>query len=370
MDYDVVVVGAGMAGASVAFELATDRRVLLLERETHPGYHTTGRSAAVYLKSYGNGVIRALTAASEAFFRRPPEGFTETALLHPRTALLIARADQAHRVHEELAAMRPFVHDARALTQDEILAMVPSLRRDYVAGGVLDPQAEDMDVHAILQGYLTGFKRRGGTLQTDTDLHAPRRTHTGWSIEWAGGAARAPVLVNAAGAWADMFASSAGVRPVGLQPKRRTAFIVDGPPDVDVMHWPVVSDIDEQFYFRPDGGRLFCSPADETPSEPCDAQPEEIDIAIAADRVMKALDVEIRTIRRSWAGLRTFAPDRTPVVGFDAVQGFFWLAGQGGYGIQTAPAMAVLAAASIRGEANDLVARSVVEAMSPARFRP
>ncbi|MCB2011909.1 MAG: FAD-binding oxidoreductase [Geminicoccaceae bacterium] len=369
LNFDFIVVGAGIAGASAAAELADGYRVALIERESRPGYHTTGRSAAVYLKSYGNAVIKAMTAASEAFYHNPDKGFSEVPLLHPRGMIMIARQDQLHRVEEELTPVLPFVADARRLDGDEIRAFVPQLRKDYVAGGFLDPQAEDMDVDAILQGFLRRFRKRGGQLLTDSELTGLEAEDDGWRMTTRGGELVAPVVINAAGAWADEVAKLAGLDPLGLIPKRRTAFIVDPPKDTGCAGWPVIADIDEQFYFRPESGGLFCSPADETPSPPCDAQPEELDVAIAADRIMKALDIEIRHIRRSWAGLRTFAPDKTPIVGFDPrARGFFWLAGQGGYGIQTAPAMAALSAALASGTSQTRIAGDIVEAMNPQRL--
>ena len=369
MRFDIVVIGAGMAGASAAYELSELGSVALIEREDQPGYHTTGRSAAVYLKSYGNEVIKAVTAASEAFFRSPPQGFSESDLLSDRGSIFIAREDQLDKLEQELALFQPFVPSARILSADEVMQLVPELRGNYVAGGLLDPVAEDMDVDAILQGYLRGFRARNGKLITDAGLTGLRREHSSWHLDTKAGPIVCDIVVNAAGAWGDQVAQLAGLDPVGLIPKRRTAFIVAPPEGANISQWPVVADIDEQFYFRPESGGLFCSPADETPSEPCDAQPEELDIAIAADRIMKALTIDIHHIRKSWAGLRTFAPDKTPVLGYDQRQpGFFWLVGQGGYGIQTAPAMAKLTRTLIDNGDQDIVAPKIVKAMSPDRF--
>ena len=369
MRVDIAVIGAGIAGASAACELAEKCKVVLIERESQPGYHTTGRSAAVYLKSYGNEVIKAVTWASEAFYRDPPEGFAEAPLLSPRGAMFIARAGQQHLLDRELEMIRPFVPSARRLSAGEVRAIVPELRADYVTAGLLDSEAEDIDVDALLQGYLRRFKARGGKLLVDAELTGLESCGQSWRLKTKAGEVEAQTVVNAAGAWADEVARLAGLGALGLVPKRRSAFIVDGPPGVDCSAWPVVADIEEQFYFRPQSGALFCSPADETPSPPCDAQPEELDIAIAADRIMKALDIEIRRIRSSWAGLRTFAPDKSLILGFDPrACGFFWLAGQGGYGIQTAPAMAVLAATSVLGLEQNIVDSSVVDAMLPDRF--
>ena len=369
MQCDIAVIGAGIAGASVAAELAAHAEVVLIERETQPGYHTTGRSAAVYLKSYGNRVIKALTTASESFFHDPPSGFSDVPLLGPRTALFMGREGQEDRLDEELGAISPFVPTARLVGAEELLEIVPSLRPGNFVAAILDPDAEDMDVDAIFQGYLRAFRRAGGKLLVDCEPTRIERVGQRWRLETREHVLEAELLIDAAGAWADEVAALAGLGPLGLVPKRRTAFIVDGPQGVDVSHWPVVGDIDDSFYFRPESGGLLCSPADETPSPPCDAQPEELDIAIAADRIMQALDIEIRKIRRSWAGLRTFAPDKTPIMGFDPrAEGFFWLAGQGGYGIQTVPAMARTAAELVLGRHHDLVTAEIVEAMQPARL--
>ncbi len=372
MDADVIVIGAGIAGASAACELAATRSVLLVEREDQPGYHTTGRSAALYLKSYGNAQIRALTLASEPFYTTSPEGFSEAPMLTPRGAMLIARQDQQDLLTAELDQARRFVPSARRLGVEEALELVPSLRADYLAGAMLDPDAQDMDVGAILGGYLRGFRRRGGQLVTGAEVQALTREGGLWAIVTREQRWTAPVIVNAAGAWADELAALAGLGPLGLVPKRRTAFLVDPPAGAEIRRWPMVCDVAEQFYFKPDAGKLLCSPADETPSPPTDAQPEEMDVAIAVDRIQQALAIDIRRIEHRWAGLRTFAADKTMVCGFDArAQGFFWLAGQGGYGIQTAPAMAALTAALVRGEPVPAPLRQAgveVEALSPARL--
>jgi D-arginine dehydrogenase len=366
---DVIVIGAGIAGAGIAWELAKEVRVLLVEAEERPGFHTTGRSAAVYLKGYGNEVIRDLTAASEAFFEGPPEGFTTAALVKPRGALTLVRDDQLARLAPTLERLHRHVPDARRLAPDEILAMVPKLDPGYAAAAIHDPGTRDMDVDALLQSYLRGFKARGGRLMVEAPVTGLERQGSVWRVTAGEHELAAPVVVNAAGAWADRVAGLAGLAPLGLVPKRRTALIVAPPDGWDVTGWPVVDDIDEQFYFRPDAGKLFCSPADETPSEPCDAQPEELDLAIAVDRIERALPLNVRRIEHSWAGLRTFAPDKTPVVGFDPRSpGFFWLAGQGGYGIQTSPAMARLASRLCLGEAPPADLEHLVGALAPDRL--
>jgi D-arginine dehydrogenase len=366
---DVIVIGAGIAGAGIAWELAAYASVILLEAEDRPGFHTTGRSAAVYLKGYGNEVIRDLTVASEAFYMDPPDGFTAAALVKPRGVLTLVREDQLERLEPTLELMLRHVPDARRLALAEMLAMVPMLNPGYAVAGILDRQARDMDVDAIFQGYLRGFKARGGQLIVAAPATALERGDGVWRVTAGAHQLEAPIVVNAAGAWADRVAGLAGMAPIGLVPKRRTALIVAPPAGWDVTSWPLVDDIDEQFYCRPEAGKLFCSPADETPSEPCDAQPEELDIAVAVDRLERALPLNVRRIEHSWAGLRTFARDKTPVVGFDPrAKGFFWLAGQGGYGIQTSPAMARLASHLARGEAAPSDLAHLVARLAPDRL--
>lgn len=366
---DVIVIGAGIAGAGIAWELAADAAVVLVEAEERPGYHTTGRSAAVYLKGYGNAVIRDLTTASEAFFSSPPDGFTTAVLVKPRGAMTLVREDQLERLEPTLRELHRHVPGARQLSPAEMLAMVPMLIPGYAAAGIFDEQAGDMDVDALLQGYLRGFKARGGQLLVSAPVRMLERDHGVWRVTAGSQQLEAPVVVNAAGAWADRVASLAGLAPLGLVPKRRTALIVAPPAGWDVTGWPLVDDIDEQFYCRPEAGKLFCSPADETPSEPCDAQPDEFDIAVAVDRIERALPLEVRRIEHSWAGLRTFAPDKTPVVGYNPRSpGFFWLAGQGGYGIQTSPAMARLASHLARGAAAPADLANLVPALAPDRL--
>ncbi len=370
---DVIVIGGGIAGASVASKLSRDQNVLILEAESQPGYHSTGRSAALFFQNYGNAPIRKLTSASRRFFEQPPDGFAEHPLLSPRGVLIIASEDQLDALAEQESAgvglQRVDGREAREL--------VPQLRADAVAAALYEPDARDIDVNALHLGYIRAFRKRGGRIVGDARVEQIRRRHGLWEIETRAGRFSAPIIINAAGAWADAIAQMAGVPTLGLTPLRRTAIIVEGPSERAAERWPLTGAADESFYFKPEsGGKLMVSPADETPDVPGDVQPDELDIAIAADHFMRAVDHEIRRIEHSWAGLRTFAPDRTPVVGWsgeqgDAASGFFWLAGQGGYGIQTAPAMAALSAALIRGEAlpADVQASGLdLAALSPDRF--
>jgi len=366
--FDCIVIGAGIAGASVAAELAGEQRVLLLERESQPGYHTTGRSAALFTVTYGPPVIRALSRASAPFFEAPASPHLTHPLLEPRGAVFVARADQKaslSRMEEELA---PHV---TPLTGAEIETLVPLLRKGYATGGLRDASAADIDVNGLHQHYLKTFRAAGGVLQTKAKVRGLSK-HGDWQVETPQGTFHAPVVVNAAGAWADVIAELAGLRPTGLTPKRRTALTVAPPEGMIPDRWPMVVDIDEQFYLKADAGKLLISPADATPSPPCDAQPEELDVAICIDRIETAFDLSLRRIESRWAGLRSFVPDGDPVAGYDPEgEGFFWLAGQGGYGIQTAPALARAAAALVRGEEipGDIAAEGVT-AEALARRRP
>lgn len=368
MDSDFIVIGAGIAGASVAALLAKDATVILLEREDHPGVHSTGRSAALFSAIYGNETVRALSRASRAFFAEPPADFCTTALIKPRGSLFLASEAQIERL-DGFAALPDIAPMTQRLSAAETIALCPALRSDYIAGGLLEPQSTDIEVHELHQGYLRLFKQREGTLITETGVEGLERIDGGWTVHAGSRRSRAPVVVNAAGAWADAVAALAGIAPIGLQPYRRTAVLVEPPEGAVIEHWPMMIDIDEQFYVKPDAGLLLVSPADETPMGPCDAQPEELDIATAIYRAEEAMTLNVRRTRRSWAGLRSFVADRTPVVGFDpAADGFFWLAGQGGYGIQTAPALARAAAALARRR--DLPADLTAEGVRPAAIAP
>ena len=370
---DFLVIGAGMAGSSAAYELAGLGSVILIEREDVPGYHTTGRSAAVFTEAYGNRAIRGLTTASRAFYDAPPEGFGEEPLLTPIGAMFIGREDQRATVQEHYEACHALVPSVDLIDGEEARRLVPILRPGYAACAVWEPDAMGIDVNALHQGYLRGLKARGGTLVTDAELTGLARRNGTWNAETRAGAYEAPVVVNAAGAWCDVVGEMTGAKPIGLVPKRRTAFIFDAPEGRDTMGWPLMADIDEEFYIKPDSGHLLGSPADETPMPPQDIQPDELDIAIAVDRIEKATEVTVKRIHNKWAGLRSFVADKTLVAGFDAdAEGLFWLAGQGGYGIQSAPAMGKIAAALASGGTfpAHVLERGVTAAdLDPARLR-
>jgi D-arginine dehydrogenase len=370
---DVAVVGGGMAGASAGFEISAYHRVVVLEREAFCGYHSTGRSAASFTENYGNAVIRCLARASRAFFERPPPGFAEVPLVAPRGIMTIGRADQLAALARAFERGRASVPDLVEMDPADAIARVPILRSDYVAGAFLEPRSLDIDVHAVHQAFLKGLRERGGTLLTDAEVLALERRDGRWRIETRAGSLEAAILVDAAGAWADELAALAGARPIGLMPKRRTAFLVDAPSGMAVASWPLVDDVGEAFYFKPDAGRLLVSPSDATASPPTDAQPEELDVAIGLERIGRATTLEVKRVSHRWAGLRSFVSDGSPVAGWDGeIDGFYWLAAQGGYGIKTAPALARLSAALI---VRDALPRDLAEAglsepvLGPARCR-
>jgi D-arginine dehydrogenase len=366
---DFIILGGGMAGMSLAANLPANARVVLIERELHPGYHATGRSAALFSETYGGPAVRALTRASRAFLEAPPSGFSDAALLSPRGTAYIAREDQLDRLAAFVDARRTTGSDVVDLSAAQIRERVPVLRDGYIARAALEPGAMDMDANAILQGFRRMAKRQGMVEVLDAGSPAVERASGVWRITVRDGVVEAPVLVNAAGAWADEVAVAAGAGPIGLTPLSRSAALIDAPPGLDIKSWPMVIDIDETFYFKPDARKLLLSPANETPSPPHDAFADDMQIAEAVERMQAAADIEVRRISHSWAGLRTFAVDREPVVGFDRkVEGFFWLAGQGGYGIQAAEGLARTAAALATGR--PIPADILEEGLDPAAISP
>ena len=361
-DYDVVIVGGGIAGASVGCEISGQRRTAIIEAEEYCGYHSTGRSAAFWLESYGGPTVALLTAASRDFLQSPPEAFVDHGLLHRRGALHVSR---------ERWAELPVGIECRPVERSELERLIPGIRPEW-RYAVLEPGCADIDVGALHSAYLRMFRRRGGLVANDARLSGARFSDGRWTIALENGSTMtAAILVDAAGAWADAVARACGVRPLGIEPKRRT-MVQLRIGRTGLRDLPLVDDSAGTFYFKGEGdSSIWLSPHDEIETGPCDAAPEEIDIAVAIDRFEQVVDWSIERVERSWAGLRTFAPDRLPVYGFDSdVPSFFWSAGQGGFGIQSAPAAARLAASILLGEEPDSMVSNIDPALfSPARFR-
>jgi D-arginine dehydrogenase len=340
LDTDALVIGAGIAGTSVAYFLSQHATVRILEREPYPGMHSTGRSAALFSATYGPPQVRTLTRASRPFFDHPPQGFTDNPILTPRGVLTVGPAEQAAELESLYAAIRPHLPSAQLLRGDDIRALVPVLEPSFANTALFEPDAADMDVNALHQGFIRGFKSRGGDLQCGIDIRAIERSQNRWLVDTGERHFRASVLINAAGAWVDQVAAQAGVAPIGIEPRRRSAFLFAPPAGIETAHWPFVVAADETFYFKPDAGLLLGSPANADPVPAHDVQPEDLDIAIAIDRIEATTSLRIDRPIRAWAGLRSFVADGDLVGGFarDA-PGFFWVAALGGYGIQTCPAM-------------------------------
>ncbi|HMN21606.1 MAG TPA: FAD-binding oxidoreductase [Ottowia sp.] len=371
----ILVIGAGIAGASLAWRLASaGMPVTLVERETQPGMHSTGRSAAMFMESYGPPGVRALTRASRDFYLHPPAGFAEAALLVPRQALFVATPQQQAALQQMAAELAASGTRLEALDAHALGRVAPMLRPGRFDAGLLDAHGYDIDVHALLQGFLRCARRAGAQILTGVQPLRAEPGAGGWTVVLSGGQTLAArVVVDAAGAWADEVAALFGAAPVGLQPRRRSAFTFRAPPGVDVAPWPMVADVDEHWYFKPDAGQLLGSPANADPVTPHDVQPEEFDIALGIHHIQEATTLAIERPSATWAGLRSFVPDGEIVIGFDdACPGFFWLAGQGGYGIQSAAGASTLAASLLRGQAlpAELVRHGVdPDVVSPLRLR-
>ena len=346
--YDIVIIGAGIAGTSVAAALGDGVKVALVEQEQQPGYHSTGRSAAIYSPTYGPPPIKDLTRASLDHFLTGSID-EPTSFLTPIDAAFIASADQSGSF-DTLCSELNGVMNWREIEAKEIQNRVAFLREGYVAKAILDSGTSEIDVALLHQSFLKAFSHNGGTLLNSTEVLELKKQKNGWLVKTNQGEFVTKIIVNAAGAWAEQIGSLAGAESIGLTPKRRTALIVEPPSGADLSRIPLVIDIDEQFYLKPYGNKLLISPANEDPVQPCDVQPDEMDIAICVDRIQRAFDIEITSIEHSWAGLRSFVADKCPVVGFsNKVDDFYWLAGQGGYGIQSSPALGKLAASEILG---------------------
>jgi D-arginine dehydrogenase len=360
-EFDIIVIGAGIAGASIAAHLAETSRVLILEMEERPGFHSTGRSAAAYVPNYGPAPIRALTRASH-------QALESFGVMVPRHTIFLMPPDQREAFDRLMAIQQGM----REISFGEAKAIYPLLRRDYAERFGLDPATSDIDVDLHHQNYLRRYKQRGGTLLCEAVLQSLERTNGAWTAVTPKGSFRSPTIVNAAGAWGDEVARLAGARPVGLQPKRRSMAVVPAPAGMDPMPWPFLVDAAETWYSKPQGGKLLVSPADQTPVEPHDAYADDMALAEGIDRFQQAVEFEVTRVERTWGGLRSFAPDGNPVCGYDPrLEGFFWLVGQGGYGIQTSPALSRLAAALVRHDAppTDILDEGLIVAgLLPGRF--
>jgi len=361
----VAVIGGGIAGASAGYELAAGADITLFEQESTCGYHSTGRSAALFTECYGEPVVRRLAIASRTFLETPPPGFTDQPLVRPRPMMFIATHDQVAALETSLADYQEMVPTVRSAAAREVVAMCPVLDAAVIAGGIIEPHAHDIDVHALHTAYLRGVRGRGGRILTSAGVTALGRRGNRWTVQTTAGTDDYDVVVNAAGAWCDRVGALAQARPIGLVPKRRTAFTFAPPQGPGPYPWPMVIDVDEQFYFRPEGVHVLGSPCDETPVEPQDVRHEEIDVALGIARIAAVTTLDIRTVVRAWAGLRSFVADHRPVNGWDPeLPGFYWLAGQGGFGIKTSPAMGRFVAAMILEGAppEDLEARGITAA--------
>ncbi len=370
--YDVIVVGAGIIGASAAHCASRHFATALLEQEPAPGYHSSGRSAAVLLPPYGGPLARALTAASRPFLAHPPNGFHDSALIKPRGAILIARPGHTQLLERWRMGTNMQVDAGQSLSSTEAVDRVPILRRERIAAAVYMPEVADIDASNLLHGFLRAFRANDGDLFLNSGACDIRRSSAGWVVDTGNETLRSKILINAAGAWADSLAQRAGVAPLGLVPTRRTMCLIRGPETLDFSKWPMVADAGEEFYFKPDAGRLALSPADRTVAPAEDCLPEDLDVAIGIDRFETATSMAVRRVEHKWAGLRTFSPDEEPVVGFDPdVPSFLWMAGFGGFGIQASVGAGLCCEALLREQklSSDLLSVGVdLERLSPRRF--
>ena len=347
--FDFIIIGAGIAGASVAAYLAPEAEICLVEAESQAGYHATGRSAAMYVPAYGPPAIRKLTRASGDFFHNPPDGFSDANLLSPRDILLVGTKEQSGSFDDFKKTIKS-ASNMVPISANGLQNYQPLLRDGYGAQGLLDPTGSDIDVDALHRGFLRQATQNGAEVKTNHIITSMMYQNGVWHLHHKQGVIKAKAIINAAGAWAEEIGRMAGAEHISLTPKRRTALIISADPSLELVTMPMTIDIDEAFYLKPEVGQILISPANEDPMAPCDAQADEMDIAICIDRIERAFDLNIRRIESKWAGLRSFVPDKEPVVGYsEMAEGFFWLAGQGGYGIQTSPAMGRMAAALALG---------------------
>lgn len=367
-DYDVVIIGAGIAGASLAAEVAPHARVLVAEAEDRPGYHSTGRSAAFWAESYGGPKVQPLTTASGPWLHSPPGGYGDRSFLSPRGALTLARAGEEPLLDAFEAEFAETGVRMERWGREQIATLLPGLAAD-IAEAVYEPDCQDIDVGGLHQAFLSVARRGGAQIALKAPLERAEYRDGQWHLVLGGQGVTATRLANAAGAWADPVATRCGVRPIGVQPFRRTVVQLRTNP-APVAHLPLTLGVKGDYYFKPEAGKLWLSPHDETPEAPGDTAPDELDMAIAIDRFTQVVDWTIEAVEHRWAGQRSFAPDRLPVIGYAADNpAFFWFAGQGGFGIQTAPAAARLAATVLLGLTPDAMLDGVAGQMyNPARF--
>lgn len=365
--FDVAIVGAGIAAAGIGAQLAQrGAKIVLLEAEDRPGVHSTGRSAAIFVQNYGNDAIRALSRASFKYFQAPPKDVFDYPVLGDRGILFVANAAHKSHLDELLAAGEGLT----PISVEQAVDMVPLLDPNQLVAAAYEPDAKDLDVAALHQGWLKQIKQLGGAVWTQSELLSGVRQSGHWVLDTKRGDVLATRLVNAAGAWGDVVAARCGVRPLGLQPKRRTIGVLTSPVPAQSKHWPMLLDAGDTWYMKPDAGQLLVSPADEDLVEPHDAFVDDMVLAEGLFRFEQMVDFDVTRLEHSWAGLRVFSPDDTPVSGYSADQeGFFWLVGQGGYGIQTSAALSELAACQLMGiELPHFAAQWLVTRLSPARF--
>lgn len=370
--FDIAIIGGGIAGISLAYFLSPHRSVVVLEREGALGYHSTGRSAAEFTLRDNAPLVNALARASHGFLSAPPDDFAAVPLLIDRGSIILGSEGKEALVRARFDAAKALGVAVEWLDTAAMLARAPMLNPAYAVAAYFDPDYWDIEVDALLQAYARNARRNGAEILENRAFAGARRVGGSWLIETDDETIAARTLVNAAGGWADTVAELCGVAPAGIVPHRRTAVTVDLPEGIDASRLPEINEVEEIFYFKPEGGRLLASPADETPCEPADVQPEELDVAYAAHYVEEATTLSVRRVFKSWAGMRSFSADRLPVIGPAKDEpGFFWLAGQGGYGILTSPALGSLAATLLTGSpVPEPLAREGIgaETFSPARF--
>lgn len=358
MKTDILIIGGGIAGLSAAAELAPHASVTLLETEDSLGYHASGRSAAMFLKDYGNDVVRALNYASVEHHKTANGG-----VLSPRGMMLLARADERDDFTAEFATF-----GMTEISLEDAHKKLPILNIETCAFAAYRPDAHDLDADRLLQNYTADARRAGAKILTKSPVTSITKTPTGWDVVAGGQTHAAARIINAAGAWVDEIATLAGITPLGFQPYRRSMAVIPAPGGHDTRDWPFVDGVNESWYAKPDAGKLIVSPSDEDPVDPHDAWADDMVLAEGLARYEEMVTEPVTRLESSWAGLRTFAPDRSLVIGHDANDPtFFWLAGQGGYGFQTAPAASCLTADLLLGRAPELDAK-IVAALSPARF--